>query len=392
MQKDSEGKKCSRFHRKSLGMGLLCMLAVLGLTAGIAGSATGEAGVAEAAPKVSEQTGTLEVHFLDVGQADSTLLLCDGHAMLIDCGTEDKGTAIQNYLQKRGIRQLDYLVLTHPDSDHIGGAAVVVTKFDIGKTFVSNYEKSNSTYKKLIKAMDNKDLKGITPKVGSSYTLGSAKFTILAPNDTYEDPNNASVALRIVYGKNSFLFTGDAEEEAEQDILTNKKMVKSDVYQVGHHGSNTSTSDDFLEAVAPKYAVISCGEGNSYGHPRAETLNKLRAAGVQVFRTDEQGVVVATSDGKNITWNMSPSETWKAGEPAGKEKNDTAPATSNFGTGNDNVAATTTTYILNQNTKKFHKPGCSSAKKIAEKNYAESTESRDALIGQGYDPCKNCNP
>ena len=260
------------------------------------------------------QTESMEVHFIDVGQGDSTLIRCGDQAMLIDAGDNSKGTTVQLYLKKQGVTKLDYLVLTHPDADHIGGADVIVTKFDIDNMFMSPFTKDNKTYNELKKALEYKSLKWSTPNVGNQYTLGSATFTIIAPNATYSTPNNSSVGLIIQNGENRFLFTGDAEEEAESDIVANGISISADVYQVGHHGSRTASSSTLLQAVKPAYAVISCGEDNSYGHPHAQTLNSLRAMGVKVFRTDEQGSVVATSDGKNISWNCSPSETWKAGE------------------------------------------------------------------------------
>ena len=259
----------------------------------------------------------MEVHFIDVGQGDSTLIKCAGQTLLIDTATADKGTAIQNYLTKQGVEKLDYLVLTHPDSDHIGAAAVIITKFEIGRVFVSNFEKDNSTYRKMIQALDDKRLKAEVPKVGSTFNLGSAVCTVLAPNRTYDDPNDASVALLVQNGETRFLFTGDAQEEAEEDILANGLELKADVYKAGHHGSRTSSCEDLLDAVDPEFAVISCGKGNSYGHPHAQVLNSLRARDIKVYRTDEQGSLIASSDGTAITWNAAPSDTWQAGEPTG---------------------------------------------------------------------------
>ena len=227
-------------------------------------------------PALAAGLDQMEVHFMDVGQGDATLVTCGGHAMLIDAGDDSKGTAIQNYLQKQKITKLDYLVLTHPDADHIGGAPVIITKFDIGKVFVSNFEKDNKTYQKLIQSLDDKRMKPLTPAVNSKYTLGTADITILAPGKTYDNPNDASIALLLKNGTRSFLFTGDAGEDAETDILETGIDISADVYKVGHHGSKYSTSKDFFEAVDPFYAVISCGEGNSYGHPHAETLHKRR--------------------------------------------------------------------------------------------------------------------
>ncbi|MDE6911403.1 MAG: MBL fold metallo-hydrolase, partial [Lachnospiraceae bacterium] len=281
----------------------------------------------------SVETGSMEVHFLDVGQGDATLIMCDGHSMLIDAGDYTKATAIQNYLKKQKINKLDYLIFTHPDSDHIGGAPVIITKFDVDKVFLSNFEKDNKTYQKMIQALDNKHLKYTTPKVGTQYTLGTAKITILAPNDSYDNPNDASIALTVAHGGNKFLFTGDAEENAEKDILANGIDVSADVYKAGHHGSRTSTSQEFFKAVDPSYAVISCGTDNSYGHPHAETMNTFRMNGVDVYRTDEEGTIVAVSDGKEITFNVPASETWKAGEPNGNSSVWEAPD-KNFGNQN----------------------------------------------------------
>ena len=348
----------------------------------------------------------MEVHFIDVGQGDATLVTCGDHAMLIDTGDDSKGTAIQNYLQKQKITKLDYLILTHPDADHIGGAPVILTKFDISKVFVSNYEKDNKTYQKLIQALDNKRLKSLTPKVNSKYTLGTATITILAPGKEYDNPNDASIALLLKNGSTSFLFTGDAGEDAEADILGTDISLSADVYKVGHHGSKYSTSKELIKAVNPTYAVISCGEGNSYGHPHAETLNTLRTNGVKVYRTDEDGTIIASTDGRTITFNVPASETWKAGEatanssktassatasntPAPAPQKESAPSIEETPSKSAAPATTELTYVLNSKTKKFHKPTCNS---LPTTNRVDSSENRESIIAQGYVPCKKCNP
>ena len=357
------------------------------------------------------KTETMEVHFIDVGQGDSALVKCGEHYMLIDAGDNSKGTTIQNYLKKQKVDKLDYLVLTHPDADHIGGAPVIITKLKISKVFVSNFEKYNNSYQKLIQALDNKRLKYSTPKVGSQYTLGSATITILAPNGEYDNPNDSSVSLMIQNGENKFLFTGDAGEAAEYDILKNNTDISADVYKVGHHGSKYSTSQDFFKAVNPTYAVISCGENNSYGHPHAETLNTLRKKGVAVYRTDEDGTIIATSDGEEITFNVPASETWKAGEPTGSsdsktqtqsqvqqsqpqtqpknENKETAPIVEEPKQETSAPDTTEVTYVLNTKTKKFHRTSCGS---LPTTNRKDTSESRDSVIASGYAPCKKCNP
>lgn len=303
-------KKRYRKHKRFIPIFFISALILtgLGITAGSKGFDGGYAN------NHIDENSQMEVHFLDMGQSDSTLIVCDGHAMLIDTGDGDQGTKIQLYLSKHGIKKLDYLVLTHPDADHIGGADVVITKFDIDSVFMSDYEKTTRTYKDLLEALKYKNHKWILPEVGNTYSLGSAEITIAGPIYQYDDPNNSSIVLKVGHGNNTFLFTGDAEEEAEEALLEGYIDLEADVLKVGHHGSKTSSTEEFLDAVNPESAVISCGIDNSYGFPHARTLNNLRARGINVYRTDNQGTIVATSDGNNITWNCAPDTTWQVGE------------------------------------------------------------------------------
>lgn len=274
-------------------------------------------------PSLAEEAAEMQVHFIDVGQGDATLLICDQEAMLIDAGDDSKGTAVQNYLKKQGVSRLKYLVLTHTDADHIGGSDVIISKFQVDNIFIGNFPKENKVYGDLMDALEGQGYPWSTPEVGSTYTLGTAEITILAPNKNYDDPNNCSIALLVENGEDSFLFTGDAEEEAEADILHNGLSVDCDVFKAGHHGSKTSNSEAFLKAASPEMVVISCGEDNSYGHPHAGPLNTFRNMGIKVYRTDEQGSIIATSTGDKITWNTAPSDTWQAGEPKGSSSSQT---------------------------------------------------------------------
>lgn len=260
--------------------------------------------------------GVLEVHFIDVGQGDATLLICDDEAMLIDAGENDKGTLVQNYIFKQGIGSLKYVVGTHPDSDHYGGLDVIITKFECGEIILPNYERHTATCRDVYDAIKYKEYPIITPTVGDSFSLGGAKITILSPiHYEYDDEvNNYSVSLLVEHGNNRFLFTGDAEEAAELDMVTAGVLKDVDVYKAGHHGSNSSSTSDLLKESTPEYAVISCSSDNEYGHPHASVLNRFRNMGVKVFRTDEQGSIIAYSDGNEISWNCAPSETWKSGE------------------------------------------------------------------------------
>lgn len=258
--------------------------------------------------KEQKPGGSIEVHFIDVGQGDATLIKCDGETMLIDAGENDKGSQVWSYLQSQNVTELDYAIGTHPDSDHIGGLDVIVYKLDCKNVFMSSYKKATKIYDDVIQAAKSKNNKIVNPKPGDTYKLGGATFTIIAPNDKYEDANNASIGIYLKYGERSFLFTGDAEYEAEEDILEKGFNIDADVYKAGHHGSRTSSSDEFLEKVTPKYVVVSCGEDNSYGHPHAAILNYCRMNKIPLYRTDMQGTIVLRCDGENIEWNMSPAE------------------------------------------------------------------------------------
>lgn len=268
------------------------------------------------------EKNSLAVHFIDVGQGDATLIKCDGEAMLIDAAGEDKGTALRYYLRKQGVEKVDYLVLTHPDSDHIGSADVILTKFPVENVIMSYYERESTSYRNLKQTLE---YKRITPQIaaaGQSFEVGSARCTLLGPLQEYETPNDASVILLVEHGENRFLFTGDAESKAEEALLKyaeslqnaeslqdaesqqNVELLHADVYKAGHHGSSTSSTDKFLDAVKPTYAVISCAKGNDYGHPHRETLERFGERNIQVYRTDEQGTIVLFSDGEQIIWNL----------------------------------------------------------------------------------------
>lgn len=370
----------------------------------------------ESEEKVPDES-ELSVHFIDVGQGDSTLIVCNDEAMLIDAGDNNQGTKVQNYLQKQGVDNLKYVIGTHPDADHIGGLDVILYKFNCETVMIPNEEKDSDTYRDVIDTMETKGYKNTQPVVGDTYLLGDAEFTVLSPCCSYSDSNNNSVAILFTHGKNRFLFSGDAEEEAEKDMLQSEQSLGADVYKVGHHGSRTSSSLAYLQAISPAYAVISCGEGNTYGHPHAEVLNNLRAMKTQVFRTDEQGTVIVNSDGEKLTWNCSPSESWQAGEPTGsetatkEEKKDIADSAQEPAiqqetkdtqeiqepqkTPEPDTAVQATegiSYVCNTNTMKFHYPGCHSVDKIKDKNRLDVTATREELIGQGYAPCGNCKP
>lgn len=250
---------------------------------------------------VSNLSDKIIIHFIDVGQADCILVQQNGENMLIDAGNNEDGQKIKSYLDKQGVKELAYFVGTHAHEDHIGAANYVINSFKVGKVYFPRQTATTKTFKDFVTAVKGKGLSLTAPIVGDTFKLGDAVCTILAPNSSsYEDTNNYSIVIKIQYGNNKFLLTGDAEASSEMEMVKKKLDLKADVLKVGHHGSKTSTTANFLSAVNPKYAVISVGKDNSYGHPAQGTVDRIKKAGVKIYRTDEIGTIVMTSDGKNI--------------------------------------------------------------------------------------------
>lgn len=260
--------------------------------------------------------GVLTVRFLNVGQGDSVLLACNGAAMLLDGGSVSEGQFLVSRLNRLGVQTLNYVVNTHPDEDHCGGLAGVLAKYPAEHVYASVTEHTTKAFSNVVKYAEQQDKQIEVPEAGDSWGLGDATVTVIGPVAQYDDTNNGSLVLRVDYGETSFLFTGDMEKQAEADLLASGANVRADVLKVGHHGSVTSTSDSFLAAVQPSIAVISAGEGNDYGHPHKETMQKLEAYPLTIYRTDTQGEIIVKSDAMTLTVTTDPTSREAADETA----------------------------------------------------------------------------
>ena len=246
----------------------------------------------------------LTAHFIDVGQGDCTLIeLPENKVMLIDAGENGKEGIVTRYIDSLDIKKIDYLVATHPHSDHIGGMEEVIEKYDIGAMYMPDVETVSATFENMLNAAEDKNLILDTAEAGKNifeYSVVKADIISPAAGKNYDNLNNSSAVVRIMCGEKSFLFMGDAEKQAELDILESGYEVYCDVLKVAHHGSYTSSEMSFLEKARPEYAVISCGAGNEYGHPHKTTLNSFKKIEAKVLRTDELGTIKIKTDGKKL--------------------------------------------------------------------------------------------
>ena len=375
-----EKEKVNR-PKKGLWQRLAALTAAAALALGLAAcdaSAITPGGSADVVPNPSSAAAAVdtveapfEMHFIDVGQALSVLVECDGQYMLYDGGNVDDGSLVVSYLQSQGVEQLEYVFCSHAHEDHVGGLAAALAYFPAYHVYSPVTEASTKCFKDFVKYTQQQGLQVEVPAVGTTWPLGGATVTMVGPVAQYSDTNDTSIVLRIEYGSTSFLLTGDMEKTAETDLVNSGVNLRADVLQVGHHGSSTSTGYLFLNSVLPEMAVISCGVNNKYGHPHEETLSILRDAGVDVYRTDLQGTITIGSDGQNYTMG-----TEHFAEDA--QLNPTDPAAS---------STAQQAYIGNVNSKKFHLPSCSNLP--AEKNQILFS-SYDEAVEAGYTPCSSC--
>ena len=310
---------------------------------------------------------SLIIHYIDVGQADCILLENEGRFLLIDGGNREDSQLVVSYLEQQGVQELDAVVCTHAHEDHVGGLPSVLAVYPTAAVYAPTNTYSSNIFDKFVYYTDQQGLEITIPQPGDSFTLGNVDLTILGPVKSYPDPNNTSIVIMAEFGSTRFLFTGDMEKEAENDMLDywdEQYNWNCDVLKSGHHGSSTSSSYRLIYETDPEYIVISVGKDNSYGHPHRETIALYKDAGIPAFRTDELGHVIVTSDGSTV------SMTW--------EKQNAQP---------EDVEAADISYIGNKNSKKLHISTCSGLPKAENQVTFDSYEE---AIDAGYTPCSSC--
>lgn len=318
----------------------------------------------------------VQVSYIDVGQGDSILIKTENHSILIDAGPQEAANTVTEYIRKKGITKLDYVICSHPHEDHIGGMPSVLEQFDVGKVFMTKTTQTTATYEKVLDDISNKNIEVHEPKKGETFTLDDTTFTIISANKSDENLNNDSICIRLEHGSNAFFFSGDAEVKVENQMLSSGYILRSDVLKIGHHGSDTSTGDAFLKFVQPQYAIISVGKDNEYGHPSQSVINKLNNNGIKILRTDESGTITAISNGDKIRWI------------SGNKSTDASTSSEESKTDNSEIH----NYVINKNTGKFHYSWCDSVNAMNNDNKEYYKGSRQELIDKGYSPCSNCKP
>ena len=339
--------------------------------------------------------GNMAVHFIDVGQGLAILVQSGGENLLYDGGNRSHADEVVQYLKNQQVETINYMTSSHYDEDHLGGLVKCLDNFEVDHVLGSDYVHTSDLFNTFMNTATAHAIIVEYPSVGDTYEFGSGSFTVMAPDGISQNSNDNSVVIRLVNGNNSFMFMGDAEETSEQDMISTGMNLDCDVLSLGHHGSASSTSWDLLEAASPSWAVISCGLNNSYGHPAAETMGKLSDMDIPVFRTDDQGTVIALSDGNTISWNQEPCNDYTSGSE--KQSTDRSTDQSEQGT---NDAAATESYAAETDTSdtqgrmvwisatgsKYHSiPDCGN---MNPDKATQETESQ--ALSQGYEACKKC--
>ena len=256
-------------------------------------------------PVEMPEDSSFSAEFIDVGEGDCALVKCDGHYMLIDGGSAEQSSLIYTKLKNDGIKHLDCIVATHPDADHVGGLSGALNYASVDTAYCNTDTRDTRSFNNFVKYLAKQGKKITIPDAGDSFELGSAQVTVLGPERGVTYSDNTSLVIRIVYGNTSFLFMGDSEYDDEQQLIASGCELKSTVIKVGHHGSRSSSSKAFLDKVKPKYAVISVGKDNPYGHPKSEVLERLEKLGAEIYRTDINGNIKCFSDGNVVSFEKT---------------------------------------------------------------------------------------
>ncbi|MCM1226099.1 MAG: MBL fold metallo-hydrolase [Clostridium sp.] len=255
-------------------------------------------------PDAANTEGTAQVHFIDVGQGDCELIISDGESMLIDTGEKENAENVCRYIRDQGLEKLDYMLLTHQHSDHMGGASEIINGIEVENIIIpklpDDMTPTTKFYEDFLISVKENGLKLTPANPGDTYEIGECSLEIISPVKDYNDLNNFSAAAILTHGNDDFLFTGDIEKKAEKDILETGRMRDIDVLKTAHHGSSTSSCKEFLDAARPDYAVISCGEGNSYNHPNKAAVERIGKYTDSIYRTDIDGTIVFESYGDGL--------------------------------------------------------------------------------------------
>ena len=285
-------------RRKKKAGGLIWLLIII---AAVLGLLFGKDAFTDPQSSDPVSGGEVQFHFIDVGQGDAALIRTEAGNILIDAGTNSSEEELKAYLDSLGVTDIEYAVFTHPHEDHIGGADMILNTYNVKRVILPDATATSKTYERMMDAIEAEKCEVIEATPDKTFKVGEVTCTILAPIGTaYTNTNNYSVVIRADYGDTSVLFTGDAEVDVEYEILEKyrfKNILDCDLIKVGHHGSDTSSSKDFLDAVTPVFAVISVGEGNTYNHPKQEILSRYQGMNAEVYRTDKEGSIVFTSTG-----------------------------------------------------------------------------------------------
>ncbi len=311
---------------------------------------------------------------LDVGQGLSCLIEADGEYMLYDGGDRDASSYVVSYLKKKGINDIKYMVVSHYHDDHLNGLVGVLSACKVGIVIKPDYKAESWIYDSFHEKLAKSGAEVVIPKVNDKFSLGNGEVTVLSADYGALDENDRSISVKFEYGEVSFIITGDAEEPTETLMLKSGVDLKSDIYIVGHHGSSSSSSPRFLDAVKPEFAIISCGEKNDYGHPHKETMDALEKRGIELFRTDKQGEVKIFSDGDDYWFGQVPSDDYSEGETVTPET----------------IACSDTEFVLNTHSMKIHRTSCESVANVSDRNKQKTEKTLEQLVSEGYSPCRRC--